>query len=315
MSNSKKHVQLNLLLGDYARLSKYLDDPEVTGVAINPNGLCWLKPMGRPWEATEEYFDDAETRRMILSAASYAGALVSADHPILEGVLPQWDARIEAVVPPLSTGCSLTIRKPAGRVITLEDYVESGRLSQSHYDAIIEAIRDKRNIIVGGGTGSGKTTFINALIHALTMIAPSDRLFICEDTRELQCAAQNFTSFVFPAEGSEVALRVALRYEPDRIIFGELRHGATTLAALQAFNSGHPGSFTTVHCNSAYGVLLRMRNLIAQVTPGQVDLSLIAEACNYCVYLQKTVAPSPRVMGLIKVSPELRDGAFDYITL
>lgn len=305
--------QLDLLLRDFTQLVPFFDDPLCTGIAINSDGRCWLKHMGKAWHFSGLTFEAVEVKRMILSAASYNGIIVNESNPIVETVLPEWNARFEGVFPPRSMSYTFTIRKPPRKIIPLSEYIASGRLSQEHYEAIKTAILNHKNVIIGGATGSGKTTFLNALINELLQFCPQDRLLISEDTPEILCFAENYESFVFPPEASEAALKLALRYEPDRIIYGELRYGSTTRAVLNAFNSGHPGSFTTIHANSAPDMLLRMQQLLAEVTTGTVDTALIARSCHLCVYLKKMPDLGPKVIEVIEVNSDVaRDGTFQY---
>ena len=168
-------------------------------------------------------------------------------------------------------------------------------------------IRDARNILVAGGTSSGKTTFVNALIRELLEIAPHDRLIVIEDTQELQCATTNKQSFV--ASGGvtmQKLLKTAMRYRPDRIIIGEVR-GGEALDLLKSWNTGHPGGLATAHANNAAAALLRLEQLISEVsvTPMQ---ALIAEAVNVVVYMQEFGRLGRQVTEIIQVTGYGREG-------
>jgi type IV secretion system protein VirB11 len=204
----------------------------------------------------------------------------------------------------------MTIRKHASVVIPLSRYISERRISREAAEYLRESIRDARNILVAGGTSSGKTTFVNALILELLDIAPQDRLVIIEDTLELNCATANKQNFVSSETVSlRKLLKPAMRYRPDRIIIGEVR-GGEALDLLKSWNTGHPGGFATVHANNAHASLLRLEQLIAEasVTPMQ---TLIAEAINVVVYMKEFGRLGRQVTEIISVTG-FKEGEYRY---
>jgi type IV secretion system protein VirB11 len=232
-------------------------------------------------------------------------------NPVLEGYFPLDGSRVEGAIPPVSPdGPSMTIRKHASTVIPLSQYIGERRISPDAAEYLRESIREARNILVAGGTSSGKTTFVNALIRELLEIAPQDRLVVIEDTIELNCATANKQNFVTSEEvNMRKLLKTAMRYRPDRIIIGEVR-GGEALDLLKSWNTGHPGGFATVHANNAHASLLRLEQLIAEVsvTPMQ---ALIAEAVNIVVYMKEFGRLGRQVTEIIHVTG-FKEGEYRY---
>jgi type IV secretion system protein VirB11 len=258
-----------------------------------------------------------EPERLIAALGTIAamnGMELNEVNPILEGRLPLDGSRVEGAIPPASPeGPSMTIRKHASAVFPLAQYVEEQRITQEAADYLRDAIQDARNILVAGGTSSGKTTFVNALIKELLEIAPEDRLIVIEDTAELQCATTNKQSFVASENVTmRKLLKTAMRYRPDRIIIGEVR-GGEALDLLKSWNTGHPGGLATVHANSAAAALLRLEQLIGEVsvTPMQ---TLIAEAINVVVFMRQFGRIGRRVTEIIEVNG-YREGEYQYETI
>lgn len=147
------------------------------------------------------------------------------------------------------------IRRPPTKILSLESYLESGRITKERYDLLIEHIRKRSNIVIGGETGSGKTTLTNAIIQKMTEYTPNDRFYIVEDVPELQCNAHDKTMIsVNPVHAAE-AVRTALRWTPDRIIFGEVRYGEVANELIKAWNLGYTGGITTIHANCTQSML------------------------------------------------------------
>lgn len=173
-------------------------------------------------------------------------------------------------------------------------------LKEKHYEFLIDAIKKRKNILVVGGTGSGKTTFTNAIIDSIVRIHPNHRLIIIEDTAEIQCAAKNKLTLRATEETSMLRLlKATMRLRPDRILIGEVR-GKEALDLLKAWNTGHPGGVATVHASSAKGGLIRMEQLIAESAAAQMK-ELIAEAVDIVVFIEKT-ATSRQIKEVIEVT-------------
>jgi len=266
---------------------RLLEDPGVVEVMLNPDGGLWVDVMGEGMRQVS-VMDPVRSLSIINSVAALLGTVVTVDQPILECELPIDGSRFEALVPPLVHQPIFTIRKKALLVFSLDDYVTKGIMTVQQKEAVEEAVKNRENILVAGGTGTGKTTFANAVLHATSIITPDHRIVIIEDTLELQCAAPN-TVFLRTSENTDMTrlLRATMRLRPDRIVVGEVRDGAA-LALLKAWNTGHPGGVGTVHANSAEAALVRIGQLIQEAgVPAQPEL--IAEAVNVVVSIKRTV--------------------------
>jgi type IV secretion system protein VirB11 len=215
--------------------------------------------------------------------------------------------RFEGLLPPVATGPCFSIRKPAGRVYTLADYVSDGIMSAEAARTLAGAAVDRRNVLVAGGTSSGKTTLANALLAEIA--AFDERVILIEDTRELQCSAPDTVALrTRPGVvGMADLVRSTLRLRPDRIIVGEVR-GAEALDMLKAWNTGHPGGIATVHANSAPAAMHRLEQLIQEAVV-TVPRRLIAEAIDVVVFISGRGA-SRRIDQIVAVGG--LDAAGDY---
>lgn len=265
-----------------------LQDDNVIELMLNPDGNLWVEAFGKPMYCHGRV-SPADANVIIRAIAHYHEEIIDREKPILECELPLDGSRFEGVVPPLVPQPSFTIRKKATRVFTLADYVAGGIMSAPQRNAIERAIAARKNILVVGGTGSGKTTLVNAFIEAMVQHDDSDRFIILEDTNEIQCSAKNAV-IMRTAESASVGmqrlLRVTLRYRPDRILVGEVR-GGEALDLLKAWNTGHPGGTATIHANSALLGLERLEQCIEEVTPN-VNRKVIASTINIVVFIRKT---------------------------
>jgi type IV secretion system protein VirB11 len=189
------------------------------------------------------------------------------------------------MIPPVVAAPVFTIRKPPRKIFTLEAYVQRGIVSPPQADLIRRAVRDRSNILVGGSTGSGKTTLANAILNEIAT-ATRDRLYIVEDMRELQCSAPNKLQLFVqePVYGWQRAIMDALRSRPDRIVVGEVRGGAAALELVKAWNTGHPGGLATVHANNTRAMLDRVCQLMEEVIPAAPRL-FVAQTINVCIHL------------------------------
>lgn len=225
-----------------------------------------------------------EVERIIRLVASHIHAEIHAGNPIVSAELPETGERFEGLLPPVALGPCFSIRKPAARIYSLDDYVAERIMLPQQADMLRAAVADRKNILIVGGTSSGKTTLANALLAELSK--RDERVIILEDTRELQCAAPDCVALrTKPGVVSLAALvRSTLRMRPDRIIVGEVR-GAEALDMLKAWNTGHPGGLATVHANSARAALYRIEQLIQEAVV-TVPRRLIAEAIDLVVFIQ-----------------------------
>ncbi|HUL08528.1 MAG TPA: P-type conjugative transfer ATPase TrbB, partial [Candidatus Acidoferrum sp.] len=242
-----------------------LADPAVIEVMVNPDGSLRLDRLGEGRIDTGERLEPAEVERIIRLVASHVRVEVHADNPVVSAELPPRDdgisgERFEGLLPPVSTAPCFAIRKPAVKVYTLDDYVADRIVMPVQADALRKAVRDRRNLLIAGGTSSGKTTLANALLAEVAGL--DERVILIEDTRELQCAAPDCVALRTRPGAISLAdlVRSTLRLRPDRIIVGEVR-GAEALDMLKAWNTGHPGGIATVHANSARSALYRLEQL------------------------------------------------------
>jgi len=267
-----------------APIARYLADEQVVEIMLNADGRVWIERAGSGMsEAGRMGPEDA--LRMLRIVATEMNTELSDRNPSLAGKLPIWGARVQASIPPVVEAPVFALRKPARFVFGLDDYVERGILTRAKADALRAAVRDRRNILVGGGTGSGKTTFANALLREIA--ETSDRVYLVEDNPELQCAAPNKVQVLVhpPVYTWNRAIVDAMRFRPDRIIVGEIRDGSA-LEMLKAWNTGHPGGIATVHANDTRAMLDRVCQLIEEVVPAAPRL-LVAQTVNVCVHLRR----------------------------
>jgi type IV secretion system protein TrbB len=263
-----------------------LRDPHVVDIILNPDGGIWVERLGGAPERLGE-MPSHQAEALIATVAAELQTVVTAERPILECELPIDGSRFTAVIPPVVTAPVFAIRRRASQIITLAGYVSAGVLSRSRAALLAGAIEERRNIVIAGGTGSGKTTLANALIAQMAAASPDDRLVILEDTAEIQCAAPNA---VIMRATSTVSLqrlvRTTMRLSPRRIIVGEVR-GAEALEMLKAWNTGHPGGIATIHANSAADALARLEDLVREATEAPMQRT-IAAAVHLIVFIAKT---------------------------
>ena len=242
------------------------------------------------------------------SLASHMGQTANAENPSVAGVLPRSGERFQGVLPPLTDRPAFAIRKRATVLYTLDDYVAAGTLSTEWAQVIRQAVVDRKNILIAGGTGSGKTTLANAVLAEPAF--RRERIVLIEDTRELQCAAEDkielLTRSTEPVVSMTDLLRMTLRLRPDRIIVGEVR-GPEALAMIKAWNTGHPGGVATVHANSAQDAVRRIADLVGEAT-FRVPRWAIEAALDVVVFVERSPhSPSGRVVSSIFVRDPRRD--------
>jgi type IV secretion system protein VirB11 len=266
-----------------------LADPAVIEVMVNPDGGLRLDRLGEGRSDTGVRLGAAEVERIIRLVASHIRVEVHAGNPIVSAELPPRDEgvageRFEGILPPVSLAPCFTIRKPAARVYTLFDYVTDRIMLPEQAKILSQAVVDRRNLLIVGGTSSGKTTLANALLAEMAGL--DERVILLEDTRELQCAAPDCVALRTKPGVVSLAdlVRSTLRFRPDRIIVGEVR-GAEALDMLKAWNTGHPGGIATVHANSGRAALYRLEQLIQEAVV-IVPRRLIAEAIDIIVFIQ-----------------------------
>jgi type IV secretion system protein TrbB len=256
-------------------IAGYLEDPGIVEVMLNPDGRLWIDRLSGRLEDTGSRITPADAERIVRLVAHHVGVEVHAGSPRVSAELPESGERFEGLIPPVVTAPCFAIRRPAVAVFTLGDYVDAEIMSARQAEYLRAAVRDRRNVLVAGGTSTGKTTLVNALLAEIA--ETGDRIVLIEDTRELQCAAPNLVALRTKDGVASLSdlVRSSLRLRPDRIPIGEVR-GAEALDLLKAWGTGHPGGVGTLHAGTAIGALRRLEQLIQEAVV-TVPRALIAE--------------------------------------
>ncbi|QQO18040.1 P-type conjugative transfer ATPase TrbB [Bradyrhizobium diazoefficiens] len=264
-------------------ISGYLEDESIVEVMLNPDGRLWIDRLSSGLVDTGETLSAADGERIVRLVAHHVGAEVHAGSPRVSAELPGTGERFEGLLPPVVAAPAFAIRKPAVAVFTLNDYVAKGIMTSRQAAALRGAVSARKNILVAGGTSSGKTTLTNALLAEVAKT--SDRVVLIEDTRELQCKAPNLVALRTKDGVATLSdlVRSSLRLRPDRIPIGEVR-GAEALDLLKAWGTGHPGGIGTIHAGTALGALRRLEQLIQEAVI-TVPRALIAETINLVAVL------------------------------
>ena len=269
-------------------LLSVLRDSNTVEIMVNADGRIWQEKLGQKISCIGN-LQAAQAEAVIKTVAGFHGKEVTKFNPIVEGEFPLDNSRFAGQLPPVVTSPTFAISKKAIKIFTLEQYGETNVLSSKHCDVIQDAVRKHRNILVIGGTGSGKTTLINAIINEMIRSDPDERIFILEDTGEIQCAAQNFVQYHTTLDVSMTQLlKTTLRMRPDRILVGEVR-GPEALDLLDAWNTGHEGGAATLHANDALSGLTRLESLISRNSSAPKEIMpLIAEAVDLVIHITRT---------------------------
>nr|WP_286198684.1 P-type conjugative transfer ATPase TrbB [Mesorhizobium sp. BR1-1-16] len=297
-------------------IARFLEDPAIVEVMLNPDGRLWIDRLSDGLSDTGERLAPADGERIVRLVAHHVEAEVHAGAPRVSAELPETGERFEGLLPPVVAAPAFAIRKPAVAVFTLDDYVAAGIISAGQAEALRSAVASRANILVAGGTSTGKTTLTNALLAEVAKT--SDRVVLIEDTRELQCAAPNLVAMRTKDGVASLSdlVRSALRLRPDRIPIGEVR-GPEALDLLKAWGTGHPGGVGTIHAGSAIGAIRRLEQLIQEAVV-TVPRALIAETIDLVAVLagrgaQRRLVELARVEGLgpdgdYRVMPAVSDG-------
>lgn len=264
-------------------IAAWLEDSSVVEVMLNPDGRLWIDRLSSGLVETQERLAPAEGERIVRLVAHHVGAEVHPGSPRVSAELPETGERFEGLLPPVVAAPTFAIRKPAVAVFTLDDYAAAGIMTSGQADVLRQAVADRRNILVAGGTSTGKTTLANALLAEVAKTA--DRVVLIEDTRELQCRAANLVALRTKDGVASLSdlVRSSLRLRPDRIPIGEVR-GAEALDLLKAWGTGHPGGIGTIHAGTATGALRRLEQLIQEAVV-TVPRALIAETIDLIAVL------------------------------
>ncbi|EJL9283258.1 P-type conjugative transfer ATPase TrbB [Salmonella enterica] len=282
-------------------LLQALNDSKTVELMLNADGKVWIERLGEAMQCIGT-LRPAQAQAIIETIAGYHGKEVTRSKPILEGEFPLDGSRFAGQLPPVVPAPTFAIRKKAVAIFTLDQYVENGIMTAAQKHVLVEAVAAHRNILVIGGTGSGKTTLVNAIINEMVITDPTERVFIIEDTGEIQCAAENHVQYHTSLDVSMTALlKTTLRMRPDRILVGEVR-GAEALDLLDAWNTGHEGGAATLHANNATAGLARLRSLITRnpAAPAEIE-PLIGEVVHVVVHIART-PEGRRIQEILEVS-------------
>ena len=289
----------------------FLHDPTIVEVMLNPDGHVFIDRLKEGKTPTNVHIHPNQAENIIKLVASYKNNEVHERIPVIATDIPFMGARFQGWLPPVVKAASFAIRKRATHIFTLDQYVEQGTLNAKSAKFLEDAVLNRKNILVVGGTGTGKTTFVNALLNVLK--GTNDRILILEDLPELQLLAEDA---VFMSTTPYVSMRDlvqgSLRMRPDRIIIGEVRDGAA-LELLKAWNTGHPGGVSTLHANSIESTPHRLEDLIREVvaTP---PYYLIPEAIDLIVFLERSKTGLRQVKALAELTG-FKDGKYSFKTL
>lgn len=278
-----------------------LADPETVEIMLNADGRLWQERLGQPMHCIGT-LSASRAEAVLKTVAGYHDKEITRAKPILEAEFPLDGSRFAGQMPDVVPAPTFAIRKRAVAIFTLAQYLDAGILSAAHAAVLKQAIAAHRNILVIGGTGSGKTTLVNALIAEMVAADPAERLVLIEDTGEIRCAAENCIQYHTTHEVSMTRLlRTTLRMRPDRILVGEVR-GPEALDLLMAWNTGHEGGAATLHANHARAGLDRLAMLISMhpEAPRPIE-PLIGEAVHLVVHIART-AEGRRVNEILEVS-------------
>jgi P-type conjugative transfer ATPase TrbB len=278
-----------------------LNDPRTIEIMLNADGRLWQEKLGDKMRCIGS-LRPAQAKAIIETIAGYHGKVVTRETPILEGELPLDGSRFAGQLPPVVPAPTFAIRKKAVAIFTLDQYVEGGIMMPRQRQVLIESVAAHRNILVIGGTGSGKTTLVNAIINQMVINDPTERVFIIEDTGEIQCAAENYVQYHTSIDVTMTALlKTTLRMRPDRILVGEVR-GPEALDLLMAWNTGHEGGAATLHANNAKAGLDRLAMLISMHPDSPKPIEpLIGEAVHVVVHIVRT-PEGRRIQEILEVS-------------
>src|SRR6266511_3840394 len=289
-------------------IERLLADDSVTEIMVNGPFDIWVERQGRLYQTTVRFNDDSHLRRIINKMVAQVGRRIDESSPMVDARLPD-GSRVNAVIPPLSlSGPLITIRKFANKRLDLQEMIRLGTVSEETVDFLQRCIGAQLNILISGGTGTGKTTLLNALSQA---VSDAERIVTIEDAAELQLKQAH----VLRLEGrpkniegqGEITIRDlvrnALRMRPDRIIVGEVR-GAEALDMLQAMNTGHDGSLTTVHANAPRDALARIETMVLMAgydLPLRAIRQQVASALDMILHLERLEDGSRRVTAITEV--------------
>ncbi|WP_287459656.1 P-type conjugative transfer ATPase TrbB [Sphingomonas sp.] len=292
-------------------IAGWLDEPQVAEIMLNADGRLWIDRLDGGMAATEERLTPAQAERIIRLVAHHVGAEVHRSSPRVSAELPEGGERFEGLLPPVVMEPVFSIRRPASLPLALADYVAAGTMTGTAAAYLAQAVESRANILVAGGTSTGKTTLTNALLAVAS--AGNDRIILIEDTRELRCDAANVVALrTAPGVTMTDLVRSSLRLRPDRVPVGEVR-GPEALDLLKAWGTGHPGGIGTIHAGTASAALHRLEQLILEAI-AHVPRALIAETIDVIAVLTGR-GVERRLSELVRVEGLAPDGSYRILPL
>jgi type IV secretion system protein VirB11 len=286
LEQERRNREHKRLYSDLSPLMPFIQHMSITDIFVYGNGGVSVYDSEKGCQDTNVNIDVENRLRIIQALANVNNVEFNPyQKPVLETTIPEYKLRFTAIIPPWTEYPEFTMRRPAIKIYTLEDYVESERMTNEQHDLVCEYIRQNKNIVVSGSTGSGKTTFTNAYLDKIAEYYPKDRFYIIEDTQELQFKGAYKTQLLIKSYEAELAIATALRFTPKHIIFGEIRNGKMTKSLMEAWNTGHPGNLTTVHANNAYSTVARLEGLLREEITNDIPDDYIGDRVDVIINL------------------------------
>ncbi len=271
---------------------------DITEIYVNDDGYIRYLSSKEGKIKSQINFSPDKIKTILGYIAGQVNKVINEDIPTLDTDIPYYGFRLNANIYPIVNNPQFNIRKKSNEYHPLEEYVEKGTLSPVFADYLLKAIKERKNILIVGGTNSGKTTFLKALLFSIAQICPLHRIISLEDMRELECPSDDYSPMITQQDTGKSEflrmdmtrlLKTCMRRSPDRIIVGEVRDGAA-YTMLKAWNTGHPGGVCTVHANNAKSGLQRIKALAREDSTCSSDVEdLIGEAIQVIVSIQNEV--------------------------
>jgi type IV secretion system protein VirB11 len=277
-----------------------LEDKEVIEIVCNSDGSIWKLSQENGWKEIDK-ISSAKADSILSTVAALTDNIVNSKNPQIQCVFPLDGSRLQGLLPPAVTAPIFDIRKHSAHIFTIEEYIAAKIMTREQAEIIEQAIIARKNILISGGTCSGKTTLTKTIIDlAAKLGTPGERFVIIEDTRELYCTAKNAVSIhAYTRDMLSQFTQSAMRLRPDRVILGEVR-GREAYDLMYLLNSGHPGSFTTIHANNARLALHKFL-MLARESGEDIHPQRVVECFDIVISISRS-AVGLRVEEIVEVS-------------
>lgn len=298
--NVIKDRQLKMLETAFGpQIMSYLFDEKIIEIMLNPDGRLHYEKIGEGKVATDTIISQEQSENILKLVASFKNQVANEEHPEVSAELPFQSARFQGWLPPVVSQACFSIRRRAVAIFSLDQYVEQGALLESQKQYLKQSMLERKNIVIVGGTGSGKTTFANALLAELS--GSDERVLVIEDLPELQVKVEDLVTMTTTLHISMKDLvKGSLRMRPDRIIIGEVRDGSA-LDLLKAWNTGHPGGVCTIHANSVESTPYRFEDLIQEAVV-RVPRTLILQAIDIIVFIERDKSGKRKIKDIVELA-------------